>query len=117
MITELVLLLGFLAFACVRTECVRRPWAFFAAIIAWGGARLLTEINFSGTEYSYGSWVSYGAAGSLVLCLIFLFLGCSSSTSRNRSHTPAVPGTGSNGEEDTADSAPSERIQHVLEKR
>jgi len=82
MITEIVLLLGFLCFLCVRGDYIRRRLAFVAAMLFWGLARLLTELGYgfdatSGSfRYDWGSLSSYIAAACLFFCLFSMFIAC-----------------------------------------
>lgn len=115
MITELVLLLGVLAFVCVRTDFViRRTW-FVLALMAWGAARILTEMNFTGTDYHYGNLLSYGAALSLVGCLLFLFIACLRPRQPQDSDQEENGARTDSAEPD--DESPSERLEHLMEER
>ena len=118
MITELVLLLAFLGFLCIRTDFILRRWPFVIAILAWGAARFCTEFNFSGEQYTYGTFVSYGAAASLVVCLLAMFFACSrdfsSGTGDGRGEGAGSPPAESG--EPTGQS-PSARIENLLSER
>ncbi|MBT3378107.1 MAG: hypothetical protein HN742_33745 [Lentisphaerae bacterium] len=82
MVTEIVLLLGFLCFLCVRNDFIRRRLAFVAAMLFWGVARLLTELTFkmeamSGSiTYDWGSVSACIAAVCLFGCLFSMFVAC-----------------------------------------
>lgn len=82
MVTEIVLLLGFLCFLCIRNDYIRRRFAFVAAMVFWGVARLLTELTFkveatSGSiTYDWGSVSACIAAACLFFCLLSMFIAC-----------------------------------------
>ncbi|MCK5806008.1 MAG: hypothetical protein KAI66_24465 [Lentisphaeria bacterium] len=118
MITELVLLLGFLAFLCIRTDFISRRWVFVIAILAWGAARFCTEFNFSGEQYTYGTLVSYGAAAGLVVCLLAMFFACSGDAGSAKHDGQEGVGELSSGESDESPGqSPSARIESLLSER
>lgn len=115
MITELVVLLAALCFVCIRTDFVRRGSLLVVAIVLWGLARLLTELNFERAQYdptyTYGTMISYAAAFSLVGCVLFLFAACWQS---RRKAPPALPAEDQS--EPLPASDPSERLRELLAK-
>jgi len=102
MITEMVLLLGFLAFLCIRNDLVRRRLPFLAALFFWGAARILVEANFKLETstgflgYSWASLLACTAAACLFFCLLCVFWACL--------REARGPGSGSEQREEDEDS-------------
>ncbi len=113
MITELVVLLAALCFVCIRTDFVRRGSLLVVAIVFWGLARLLTELNFERAQYdlayTYGTVVSYAAAFCLVGCVLSIFAAC---WRPRRKTPPAAPAK--DQPESLPASDPSERLRELL---
>ena len=120
--TELNLLLGFLAFVSVRTDFVRRKLLFVAALVFWGLGRLLTEYTFKPTDegtlvYKYASLSGYGVAVCLFLSVLFLFLSCLGSGSHRQNAANADQLAEARGGEEQEDRlSPSERLRKLVDE-
>lgn len=117
MITELVLLLGFLGFLAVRTDFIRRRTAFVGALVCWGLARFLTEYTFKvGTtgslDYQYASLTSYAAALCIFLCVLLMFVACLGA--RRSGQVKSVSGADDSPEDTGPTLSPSERIREIV---
>jgi prolipoprotein diacylglyceryltransferase len=118
--TELNLLLGFLAFLAVRTDFIRRRVMYVIALVCWGLARFFTEYTFKPTGegtlmYKYASFSGYAAALSIFLCVLFLFLACLGSRPHRRvaSVPPDEEETAADGDESLS---PSERLRKLVDE-
>ncbi len=98
MISEVVVLLGLLGFLCIRNDYIRRRVPFLLAIVFWGTARILMEINFrteptGELKYDWASRASVIAAACLVACLFCLFWACWRRPVRRQVGRPPSPDT------------------------
>jgi hypothetical protein len=119
MITELVLLLGFLGFLAVRTDFIRRRAAFVASLVCWGLARFLTEYTFKvgdggSLDYQYASLTSYAAALCICLCVLFMFVACLGARRRTDYGSGLAVTDGGPDEDDGPSPSPSERIREIV---
>lgn len=122
MVTEIVLLLGFLCFLCVRGDYIRRRPAFVAAMFFWGLARLFTELGFgfdatSGSlRYDWGSLSSYIAAACLFFCLFSMFIACTPSLRAGRLAEEGVAQEQDAPSEEPDPRTASERIRELVDE-
>lgn len=114
--TELMILLAALCFACIRTDYVRRGSFLGMAIVFWALARFLTELNFGRAQYdasyTYGTPVSYLAGFSMAGTLLFLAAACWRPR-RKEPTVPVAPATPGKAEEPPP-ADPSERLRELL---
>lgn len=116
MISENVVILGFLCVLCVRGRLVRRGWALVAAIVFWSVARLLMELSFKGGsyEYSWGSLPSLVAVGCLSLSVLLIYVACAGQDRRAASGAAGPSPTATEPESAPPAPDPSERIREIL---
>ena len=114
--TELIVLLAALCFVCIRTDYVRRGPFLGMAVIFWGLARFLTELNYGRAQYdasyTYGTTVSYLAGLCMVISLLFLAGACWR-PSRKEPVVPVTQATLAKAEEPPP-ADPSERLRELL---
>lgn len=114
--TELMVLLAALCFVCIRTDYVRRGAFLGMAIIFWGLAQFLTELNYGRAQYdasyTYGTLISYLGGFAMVGSLLFLAAACWRPSHKKPSASP-VPATPEKPEE-AAPVDPSERLRELL---
>ena len=117
MVTEIVLLLGFLGFLAIRNDYIQRRGPFILALVFWGLTRLLTELTFRGdTSYEWGSRSACAAAVCLFLCLSSMYWACA------RPLVPAHPRDSHTSDKPDAQTPPppqkdpSERIRELIDE-
>ena len=116
MISENVIILGFLCVLCVRGRLVRRGWALVTAILFWSLARLLMELSFKGGsyEYSWGSLPSLVAIGCLSLSVLLIYVACVGQDTRPAIGAAEPAPAAKEPEPPPPASDPSERIREIL---
>ena len=117
----MVLLLGLLGFLAIRADLVKRKVPFIAAMVCWGGARMLTEFSFKLTPetgelaYKWGSIASCTSELCLILCLLLIYCACAPLTAgRDQTANPAAGSEVVDADDESASTA-SERIKHIIE--
>jgi len=119
-ISEIVVLLGFLGFLCIRNDYVRRRGPFVLSILFWGAARLLMELNFKveptgELKYDWASVASCTAAACLVACVLCICWACWRPHRLGLGGDAGVQPAGGPAER-PAKAHPEDRIRQLVEK-
>ena len=121
MISEIVVLLALLGFLCIKNEYVQRRGPFLMAIVFWGTARVLMEMNFrteptGELKYNWASHASVVAAGCLVACLFCIFWACWRRHPRRKLGRISESEHSARQDETDSRETPSDRIKRLVEE-
>ncbi|NOY81215.1 MAG: hypothetical protein GXP31_09445 [Kiritimatiellaeota bacterium] len=125
MISEIVVLLGLIGFLCIRNDYIRRRVPFLLAIVFWGTARILMEINFATeptgeVKYDWASRAAVVAAACLVACLFCLFWACWRRPLRRPSSVgggrPAVASDAPHTATTSRQESPTDKLKRLVEE-